>query len=1421
MDTDSASIDITDIKRILLQAREVENSCPLSRTLTTNCVVFPQYSILGQSDSEQSTVDNETVRAIRAHYDQLSPQRALPSQNTWPTLPSTVPDSQQIHLSTDVESQFRFIHPALPSALNAIITSLAPATMSQVDDALTQELSPSHFDSYIHKSRSARQLEGGVEDDINYIHAQQTDETQFTLHEGDEGHIDLVSSLEQRLEGVNDHDSDPPDKDFSPTQSEPALSQFPESQRFKTPATAGKKRRYNGDAIDTPLLPRNPLRGQAVQDNGNVMGLSQAFAATQADTSPFMQVGQIDLHSDRPSPNIQLQPQPIGADTSSPLRMLPEFQKASTEPASRYISVNQSQAKRKRQVAIQLQRDLAQYDDDSDDSLAHEDSESKRRRRQLEIDQRAQVAVRQASSPSRRRKRANSATKSSALPGPTHSSPIQTKSADTVYTIESSPPNQVTADFDNHIESDNETEVETEQEDNADIVVTRSSQGRVAMDAEDKENLSQTGSQVPETTARLQQAINQLPSHVQESPSMRRSHRYTIHSRTVLDSSEPIAVANSQPSQPQGQRQTLSTTAKPALSQGIEFVPQSPTVSPRRTLEAQSLPTADPFGRGDDATPMPNHDPSLLDTVFGATEASGNVMAGGASLNFHSTIPETSSNEEDIPKAGVSDQIDRRQDTDQTSTNTHFETAVSQFPDSIQHNTPSNKVDLSCPPALTTLTSQKRNRLTEIAAEPSPRKSQSQSQSQPSFNVSQALEVEKELQVGLSPGPSHIFSNELAVHRTNIVLCSSGDSQKENEVSHNVTSERLRSPQSHRDSESPITDTGVFESTAKSAETPAIYSSMNRKRSIQLSSALRESVRTKPRVPPSSKWDIEASPPQRAVPVMKSTVPTPASVQEAEALSKRKQSVQKRVKIKKTYQTPRPLGTNSPIAAINPSSDPTSMGDLDQAQAVSSPTTDRLLAPNMVFACFNGKSRAYYPTLCHGLSAGENKRFLIQWEGCDVDEVDEYGVRSLDLRVGDFVKVALEGFPKVSYVIRGFKDKISQEMLEADVSTVTDVRGYKTLVVAPKQRKSLPAVTSIESVKEVPCSAIYLDSNMWGQMKDRPFEYNLTTHDRAFPRFITPGKQASFTSTPTSRSRRAKPTGNAIVGPSLLPSSSPSGLFANMAFVITYTQSLKDWESRTDALATTVESNDGDILEDSFEDLLEHSGLDLKARYANYKFAALLTNHHSRKPKYMQALALGIPCLSDKWVDACVKADKLVDWTFYLLAAGESSELDGAIKSRILPYMANALSTTVSGMVDMRLDIFAGARVVIFTGKGKVADMLKPFDFLMHALGAETVEAVSKLDAANDLLQSIETNNDGKGVLRILLVDDTQIAEARRTISSDPRSKPKNKGRARSINASSTPTVEEGEEGGGGGPIKIVGKEAIMQSLILGRLVVL
>lgn len=1392
---------------------------PLSRTLTTNCVVFPQYSMLGQSDSEQSTVDNENIRAIRAHYDQLSPHGALPSQNTWPTLPSTVPDSQQIYLSTDVESQFRFIHPALPSALNAIITSLVPVTMSQVDDTLTQELSPSHFDSYIHKSRSARQLAGSVEDDINYIHAQQADETQFTLHEGDEGHIDLVSSLEQRLEGVNDHASDLPDKDFSPTQSEPALSQFPESQRFKTPATTGKKRRYNGDAIDTPLLPRNPLRGQAVQNNGNVMGLSQAFAATQADTSPFMQVGQIDLHSDRPSPNIQLQPQPIGVDTSSPLRMLPEFQRASTEPASHYISVNQSQAKRQRQADIRLQRDLAQYDDDSDDALADEDSQSKRKRRQLEIDQRAQAAVRQASSPSRRRNRANSATRSSPICGPTHRFPIQTtKSANSVYSIESSPPNQIVADFDNHIASDNETEVETEQEDNADIVVTRSSQGRVAMDAEDKENLSQTGSQVPETAARLQQAINQLPSHVQESPSMRHSHRYTIHSRTMLDSSEPIAVANSQPSQPQGQRQTLSTTAKPALSQGIEFVPQSPTVSPRRTLEAPYLPSADPFGRGDDATPMPNNDPSVLDAVFGATEASGKPLAGGVSLNFHSTIPETSSNEEDTPETGVSGQIGRRQETDETSTNTHFETAASQFPDSIQDITSSNKVDLRCPPALTTLSPHKRNRMTEIAAEPSPRKSQSQSQSQPSFNVSQALEVEKELQVGLSPGLNHIFPDELAVNRTNVVLCSSGDSQKENQESHNVTSERLRSSPSHHDSESPIADTDVFERTAKSAETPAIHSSRSRKLSTRLSSALRESARTKQRMLPSSKWDIEASPPQKAVPVMKSTAPASASAQEAKALSKRKESVQERVKIKRPYQTPRPLGTNSPSAALNPSSDPISMGDLDQAQPVSSPTADPLLAPNMVFACFNGKSRAYYPTLCRGLSAGENKRFLIQWEGCDVDEIDEYGVRSLDLRVGDFVKVALEGFPKVSYVIRGFKDKISQEMLEADVSTITDVRGYKTLVVAPKQRKSLPAVTSTESVKEVPFSAIYLDSNMWGQMKDRPFEYNLPTHDGAFPRFITPGKQVSFPSTPTSRSRRAKPTGNAIVGPSLLPSSSPSGLFANMAFAITYTQSLKHWESRTDALASNVESNDGHILEDSFEDLLERSGLGLKARYTDYKFAALLTNHHSRKPKYMQALALGIPCLSDKWVDACVKADKLVDWTFYLLPAGESSELDGAIKSRILPYMANALSTTVSEMVDTRLNIFAGARVVIVTGKGKVAEMLKPFDFLMHALGAETVEGVSKLDAAKDLLQSIHTNNDGEGVLRLLLVDDTQIGEARRTILSDQESKPKNKGRAGSTNALSTPTVGEGQEGG---QIQIVGKEAIMQSLIMGKLVVL
>lgn len=1268
--------------------------------------------------------------------------------------------------------------------------------MSQGDDAATQELSPSHFHSYIHKSRSARQLEGDDGHEYDYSHEQQGQETQFTLHEGDEGHIDLISSFEQRLSDPNDLDSDPAaGGDFSPTQSERALSHFPESQRFKTPATAGKKRRYNGDLIDTPYIPRNPLHQQNIQSNGHVMALSQAFAATQADTSPFVQNGLPDLQSDRPSPNIELQPRPITATTSSPLRMLPEFTRASTEPASRYISVKQSQAEREKQAEIQRQQDLADYVDDIDDGLVDERTQSIRARWRGGIEQRVRSTLRQMSSPSKRAKRGHSATKSSPIRASTHRPPSQILSANRPdNTFESSPPNV------DEVELDNETEVETEQEDNVDIAVTRSSQGLVAMDAEDKENFSETGSQVPETTARLHQIINGFPSHVQDSPSIRRSHRYTISSRPVLDSSGPIAVANSQPSQTQEQRQAFSNSPNLTASEGVDFVPQSPTASPQRTLETRQRMSLDPSERGDDATTPVNKGPSVAEVVPSVDELLGKDMADEVSRNLRSTIPETSSNEQDIQNNPT--QIEGRQNDSKSSTHIHFETAVSHFPAPTSEKSYANEVGLSSPPIITTPPGRKRKRLTEIATEPSPQKSDSQS----SFNASQALRFDTEFQVGPDIGTSQLLLDKLSQKRKSVVICSSRESQKENEAFHLGTGEPSQPPTSHDLATALTTGTNGLESNQKPAQQRATYSRRDRKPSSKSLSALRESAGIKPRTSPSTKWEIEVSPPQTAIPVMKPPKSSPALVGESHSASKSKQKVQKRVKLANKDEASSPLATT--LTDIEPSHSPelASAGDVRQRQTASPLIVDPIIAPNMVFACFNGKTRAYYPALCLGISGGGGRRLSVQWEGFAPDDIDEHGVRSLDLRVGDLVKVDYKGFPKVSYVVRGFKDKIGQEIPEADLPLITDVRGYKTVVVAPKQRKSLPADMSTDSVKEIPFSAIYLDSNMWGQMKDRSYEFKLTTDDGYLSHFITPVGKVSTPSTPTSRSRRTNTTGNSLVPPTKKPSSTSSALFVNMTFAISYHESRKHV---LEDLVDLVESNGGHVLKDSFLDLLEPDSFNLKGRFASYNFAALLTDCHSRKPKYLQALALGIPCLSGRWIDACVKAGQLVDWTHYLLPAGESSELDGATKSRVLPYATNSTSFTVKEMIDSRPNMLAGVRAIVVMGKGKTDAKRDQYLFFIQALGAETVEVESNLNSAKDILQSTSKDNHDQSLFVLLVVDEQDVDNARRMILSDTASKSKRRGRSTN---GSIPSKEE--------HVMVIGNEAIVQSLILGKLLI-
>ncbi|KAK5191635.1 radiation sensitive protein rad9 [Exophiala xenobiotica] len=1343
IDTESESIDISSIKFAVLHGLESTHEQP---------------------DPDQSLVAQQQFAAIKHAFAQLSPVRstnpaAAANKDTAPELASTILESQQL---SNVETPLKFLRPA--TATGKAVT-VAHKMTSQDSNAPTQELSQSHYTILLqNRSRSEGQLQNAVND----TDVVEEESPQLSLQEGDEGHIDLLSSLVTRKEGPIELDSDP--VDFSPTQSQHALSQFPESQRFKTPATAGRKRNYNSDVIDSPELPRNPLLHNGANNQANVLGLSQAFAATQADTSPFVQNVHGDLPSDRPSPKIELQPRPMTA-TSSPMKPIVPFQRASTEPASRYISVREEQAARARQAQLEQQQAFEEENDDDGFDFGEEPDSVVKYRRRREIDRRVQEKIQRLSSPSKRPFRGPSMSKSSPIRSPSHSSPPGLLSRRTTRFIEASSPTKTNSPI-----PLDDSEQETDHEDDVEIAVARSSQALVPLDEEDKENFLGNGSQVPETAARLFRIANGVPSQLEDSPSMRHGRRRSGDNHP-LHSSQPFAVADSQSSQSRRPLQKFSHAPNSTPAAGsLEFVPQSPTPS----APATGVP------RAEEIAETSNVNGNLQDAP-----ASPASVSGAKPLNIQncrppqSTIPETSSNEHQVPASRAASD-DKAGDPESTS-RVDFETAKSHIPTSTANMDQPNAIETSTPLVTNSTPTRKRRRMAEIAAEPSPLKSQL------SFNASDALQLDPAFR---SPDKrSPLFSKPVIdiAHQVSV----QNDQQEEGgkNFAEHISDRSKHGPYeglSNTDGpNSPRSNSNHSEQRPDPHVTTSTYSRRLRKPSAKILEA------SKPPTPGGatqsrpSQWDLDASPPQKAVPSKPTSVLKRKAVEIDGPVSKRRSTQTERLSDKKAAPTKTipaqaevtedRLIDKSPHRPENVEEEANTIGKLS--------SDDVPIAPNMVFACFNGKTRAYYPARCLGLVDAESNRYQVQWEGYDPEEIDQHGIRSLDLHIGDLVKVNMQGFPKVSYVIKSFGDKIAPE---DETQAITDIRGYKTLLVCPKQRKSLPADVSTESVQEVPVASIYLDSNMWGQMKDRIYGRKAMASQGPFSGVSTPVGRSSTPSTPPSRHRRGA-TATALSASIHVP----DGMFSNMAFAI----SCKE-ERKRDKLARYIRKEGGLVLRDSFLDLLEMDSIGLKPQFAELSFTALLTDVHSRKEKYMQALALGIPCLNGRWVEACIQADELIDWTTYLLPAGASAELDGAIRSRTLPLTP----ARVADMIASRPTLLNGSSAVVALGDKN----RKAYSFLVRALGAGDVVHVPDLASAKAAVENQST--DVGDAVGYVFVDDGDVDSAK-DLFSQPTSVSTQKGRKKAKLLKSEQILTEGKA-----EVEVMCSEDIVQSLILGKL---
>lgn len=509
--------------------------------------------------------------------------------------------------------------------------------------------------------------------------------------------------------------------------------------------------------------------------------------------------------------------------------------------------------------------------------------------------------------------------------------------------------------------------------------------------------------------------------------------------------------------------------------------------------------------------------------------------------------------------------------------------------------------------------------------------------------------------------------------------------------------------------------------------------------------------------------------------------------------------------------------------------------------------------PARIFALFKGTLNAYYPATCLSSSA-DGGSHRVRFDDGTITTLENHHVAMLELRAGDHIKVDLPGMRGKTWIISGFKVALSTGEVEF---AQVDNRGHHIVVLQPKGSRDSLQVQGDEAVIDggtvkVPVATVYLTHNLWKHFAGRIYGRSSET-DTSNPRTQTPttGVRTPNLTTPASRSRRSatQPGKSSNLSKasyaredSVASSASwtTSGLFTGMAFAISYGSN----ETGKANVTRLIQRNGGRVLDNGFEELFMLPALDedaitspskcspskdkpfintdltelrLKPTYKNMGFVALIADKHSRRAKYMQALALGLPTLSGRWITDSLDASRNValsspapqalTWTKYLLPAGESAYLGGAVRSRTLRASEPA-ATSLADTIDGREKLLNGEGVIIVAEKKTKGtwERRRAYAFLTLALGAGEVKRVADLTEARSLLDADEGK--WKWVYVDGALEDSEKALlGQRTVGN-------NKKRKRGEDDGCISKTLTGMES-----VRLVGDEFVVQSLILGALI--
>ena len=1254
---------------------------------------------------------------------------------------------------------------------------LANGSQSEGD---TQPISPSIYEQYNSRSKGERTARSSR---LSQSYLEGQEDFPHTLQQGEPGHIDLLAAFEPPSLS---EDEDPPvgvaeEDDIDPlSQPQDVRADIsPETRRFqppKTPASQGRKRKRENELSSqgqpTPKLPINPFAGHISMDG--VMSASQLFRATQAATSPLANIIASDGLSERPSPDMHDFQRPSTAGIMSSPVHLPRSNmvRAVTEPQTIYISMKESQEARERLLQARKAERALDADELSDDDFDN-DSELRRRLRhkQYSLEARNQFAAVAASSQStlRRRDRGRggrgkeNGRSSPRRPGTQASEPVLISDDTPAEGCQGS----ITED-----ETEREEDVEAADEDEIDEL------------AEDnKENI-----EVPATISRARLGGSQVHSS-QPSPSRKQMLRAKVAAsptkKTVqvfgssqISRSQDVpkpdengtqteAIADSQSSQAhakvksrvQGPGTRAFSEPRSSLDSRV-FVPQSQIsegssgIRQTMTMDRVQRNARDPphsphqYSRTAREAEIRSEDPIVQVDIPNAgavreqpqlEAASGKALSGedtNARTAEHSASNNLIHENTSLSSYNGGDYLERTQQ--RVSPPSTMMPSPRTTPKSTTKAASSHSIAHGTRASTTFETAPERPANSSSNLSPLRRLQRSQS-TRPSPEKSRLIRTMSE--IAADPSPPDIIG-EVDVDM-NILSSEDREFQKTLHGSSPVAPSRKR----RRGGLGIALKDGDF--------APGMLPKLPGSPLPPPSSAV--SAITPVQVTASKSIPVSSSPPAHILSAAgtegnNTCEKQPHSQPETDHESGHREAV-----VAENFQVASRAGNSVPApraqVPIDGRVDPPAPAITSDAgssrEVVREPS---VIAPNRVLAHFNGGVAAYHPATCLEVINGEEPRYRVRFDDGTVDTISAYGIKRLELRVGDIIKVDLPGSRTKNYCVDGMRDP-QRPTTPADPDTPsrrgrkhltndpafpeTDIYGFATVLASPKQRSGADGNEANTSQIAIPITQIYITQTLWTSYKNRQYTH-VSKRLHTSTGLQTPSERPSTPSTPSSRARRIKGSGFAQSRSAITSILSNEGMFKNMAFAITNVDRTEDSKRVKDHIL----SNGGIILDNGFDELFSipslnrttdpvhssASSLHLTSQAQEIGFACLIADKHCRRAKFVQALALGIPCLATRWISDCIAKQRVLPWAPYLLPAGESAFLGGAVRSRNLESFP-ADAANLPDMVDNRPKLLEGASVLLIMEKGQ-EDTMKQHPLITHALGASKVTRAISQDAA-------------------------------------------------------------------------------------------